>query len=232
MLTFAEIHAHAIARKGGEEALQQLLPQPLSPQALAAVSDDRCLATITKIIFSVGFARKVVEAKWPGFETAFCGFHPAAVLQMDEDQISALLQNTAIIRNRPKIMTVQPNAAMILELAAQYGSFAQMLAQWPGEQIIDLWALLKNKGSRLGGNTGSLVLRTLGKDTFMLSNDVVTALQNQALIGKNPHSKSAQKAIQGAFNTWQQQSGLPLCQISRILACTVGENYLPDQVKA
>jgi 3-methyladenine DNA glycosylase Tag len=76
MPSFKTIRARAAKRKGGEAALAALLPKPVSTKALARIPDDRILSDMAKRIFSAGFARTVIEKKWPGFEAAFLGFAP------------------------------------------------------------------------------------------------------------------------------------------------------------
>jgi len=66
-------------------------------------------------------------------------------------------------------------------------------------------------------------LRMVGKDTFLLTEDVVVALMAQGIVDKKPTSKADLQKVQSAFNDWQQQSGRPFCQLSRMLAMTV--NY-------
>ena len=80
MISFARIRARAEARKGGAAALAGLLPPKPDSKALAALKDDRVLAEMAKRVFSAGFAWRVIEAKWPGFEEAFLGFAPARLL--------------------------------------------------------------------------------------------------------------------------------------------------------
>ena len=78
----------------------------------------------------------------------------------------------------------------------------------------------------MGGNTGPYFLRTVGKDTFLLTRDVVTYLIGQGLVDKHPNSQRDLKLVQSTFNDWQQQSGRTMAEISRIVAYTVGENQL------
>jgi 3-methyladenine DNA glycosylase Tag len=61
----------------------------------------------------------------------------------------------------------------------------------------------------------------VGKDTFVPTDDVVTALRAQGVVDKTPTSLKELAAVQSVFNTWQQQSGRPLCQLSVMLAHTV-----------
>ncbi len=77
MRSFADIYAIAEERKGGAAALEALLPIPLPADELARIPDDRWLSMMAKCLFQAGFHWKVIEAKWPGFETAFEGFDPA-----------------------------------------------------------------------------------------------------------------------------------------------------------
>ena len=65
----------------------------------------------------------------------------------------------------------------------------------------------------------------MGKDTFLLTTDVVASLVEQGIVDKKPASQKALGAVQHAFDTWHAQSGRPLCQISRVLSCTVGDNH-------
>jgi hypothetical protein len=84
-----------------------------------------------------------------------------------------------------------------------------------------LWQDLKRRGDRLGGQTGRYFLRFVGKDTPLLSPDVLKALAHQGVIDKEPGSRAALQTLQNAFDRWRQESGRELCQISRILSCTV-----------
>ena len=81
---------------------------------------------------------------------------------------------------------------------------------------------MKKHGCRLGGNSGPMMLRSMGKDTFLLTKDVCDALINQGFIKKiSPSSQRDLKVVEQVFNRLRDESGRPLCQISRILACTV-----------
>ncbi|MDJ0838410.1 MAG: DNA-3-methyladenine glycosylase I [Acidobacteriota bacterium] len=231
MLSFDQIYRAASRYKGGEDALESLLPQPKTAAELRAVSDDRYLSGMTRHIFSAGFVWRVIEAKWPGFERAFTQFDPEKAARLSDADLEALAQNPDIVRNPQKIRTVRANAALILEVRSQHGNFGKFIADWPDDDITGLWQWLKKHGSRLGGNSGPFFLRRMGKDTFLLTRDVITALQRQGILEKNGNSKREQSAVQNAFLQWQRESGRPLCQISRILSCTVVTSEFPDPDK-
>ena len=73
MRAFSDILALAAERKGGLAALERALATTpaLDAGAVAAIPDDRILAEMTRRIFNAGFSWKVIEVKWPAFETAF-----------------------------------------------------------------------------------------------------------------------------------------------------------------
>ena len=222
MHTIAEIREMAILHKGDAALVDEGMPLVRSSQELAALGDDRLLSDMTKRIFQSGFVWKVVEAKWPGFEEAFDHFHVARVAGLNDEEIESLLSNKAIIRNGQKIMATIKNAHFLMELAAGHGAAAKFIADWPEDDLVGLWTILKKRGARLGGNTGQYFLRFIGKDTFILSNDVVAALTREGVIEKAPTSQKALAAVQQAFNEWHQESGLPYSHISRLLAMSVG----------
>lgn len=220
-VSFAELYARAAERKGGAQALESALPVPKSRDELAAIPDARWLAEMTKRVFQAGFNWNVVETKWPGFEVAFDGFDVRKCAMASDDDLDRLLSDTRVVRNGAKIRSVRENAAFLLDLAAEHGSAARLFADWPAETYSGLLELLKARGARLGGLAGSLALRTMGKDSFLLSTDVVTALKREGVIDGPGTSRRALQAIQGAFNGWMAESGRGLTQISRVLALTV-----------
>ena len=83
--------------------------------------------------------------------------------------------------------------------------------------------MMKQRGNRLGGNTGQYALRFLGKDSFIMGRDVVTALALAGVVDGAVTSKTAQAKIQAAFNEWHDQSGESYTRMSRILAMSVGD---------
>ena len=90
--------------------------------------------------------------------------------------------------------------------------------------------LLKKEGSRLGGQSCQYFIRFIGKDGYITSRDVIAALIANGLdIKDKPTSQRDQKKVQDAFNHWQDECGLPMTHISRILGFTAGDN-VPAEV--
>ena len=221
MTRFDDILDRAIARCGGAGQLAERLPAAKSARALTRITDDRWLAAMTRSVFRAGFAWKVVDAKWDGFELAFHGFDSMACAMLSDEDLEALHHDVRIIRHGTKIRSVRDNAVFVRQMKDVHGTFARFIADWPVTDITGLWAALKSGGARLGGNTGPMTLRGMGKDTFLITRDVSVALVAAGVVDKAPSGKGALKKVQQAFNTWQVESGRPLCQISRILALSV-----------
>lgn len=231
MKKFAEIQKVAEFRKGGSQGLMDLLPKICSKKALAAKGDDRFLAMMAKAINQAGFSWKVIEKKWPQFEEAFFGFDIGKLVMLPPDKWEAYTQDARVVRNWQKIQAVRDNTYFIAEEANKHGSFATFIAEWPETDQIGLMAYLKKHGSRLGGQSALWFLRYVGKDCFIPTRDVVLALQHAGVdIPENPTAKRDLKKIQEAFNSWQEESGLPFTHISKIAAYSVGENYPPSHL--
>ncbi len=221
MKKFATIEARAAKRKGGADALEGMLASPATKSALRRKADHRYLAQMAKNIFASGFRWRVVEAKWPDIEEAFGGFEVARVAAFDSGDLAELLEDKRVIRHRGKLEAIVDNARFIIDAAP----FPKLVADWPDDDIIGLWEHLAKNGRLLGGNVGPRFLRGMGKDTFILSQDVVACLIDANVIEKPPTSKKAKRAVQAAFNAWREETGRPLCQLSRIASMSIGENY-------
>jgi 3-methyladenine DNA glycosylase Tag len=199
-----------------------MMPTVRSARALARSKNDRWLAQMTRCVFQAGFVWRVVDRKWDDFEDVFFSFPPEKIVMLSPDQIDRFAQNPRIIRNRQKVLSVQANAQFILDITREHGSFGKFIARWPGQDVIELFSLLKARGSRLGGMTGQRVLRNMGKDTFIVTGDVVRCLQHSGLnISDSPGSKRELRLIQDAFNQWHEESELPYSHLSRVCALSL-----------
>lgn len=228
MIPFKTIRARAEKRKGGPKALEKLLPARPDEKSLAKLPDDRILAEMTRRVFSAGFAWSVIEQKWPGFEKAFLGFKPAKLAFQPDEFWHALLEDTRIVRNGAKIMSVRDNAQFVQTIAKEHGSFGKFLSKWPASDEIGLLNLLTKQGSRLGGNTEQMFLRFVGWDGFVTSRDVVACLRDAGIdISEEVKSKGDLAKVQAAFNAWAEETKLPYVHLSRICALSVGENIQP-----
>lgn len=222
---YQRLYDTACERKGGEKALKALLPKTASKKHLQKLGSDRYLAEFTRKIFQSGFVWRVVDKKWPQFEEMFWQFDIEKLLMMPDDMLERKAKDPAIIRNFNKVKTIRDNAMMIDDTERrEHRTFGEFINGWPQDDVIGLWLYLKKRGSRLGGNTGPYSLRSIGVDTFLLTQDVEGFLRNHDVIDSGITSQRALKAAQGYFNDLREQSGKSLAELSRIVSFCHGQN--------
>jgi len=223
VISFDLIYQQAVRRKGGEGKLNTLLPEVPRPEKVAILVESRFLAEMSRCLFQAGFVWRVIDRKWPGFEDVFHGFDPNSILGLQADEWEEIGKDRRIVRMQQKIRAVRANAQFIEDIAIEYGSFGHFIADWPTSDLVGLFAILKRRGSRLGGNTGPRFLRNIGKDTFVLAPDVIRCLRNSGVeISANPSSKRDLERVQKAFNQWHEQTQLTYTHLSKIAAFSIG----------
>lgn len=218
VVPFGPLLERATIRSGGRRNLQARLPRPKAAADLAGTGDDRYLSMMSRRIFRAGLKHALVDSKWPAFEDAFHGFAPKRVAMMSDEDLDDMMANRALIRHWTKISAVRSNATSMVAKSAEHGGFGSWIAGWPGDDIVGLWAVLAKEFRQLGGNSGPSFLRMAGKDTFVLTGDVVGALIDNGIVARPPTGKAAKRQVMAAFNAWADETGLPLCQLSMILA--------------
>ncbi|MBT0770411.1 DNA-3-methyladenine glycosylase I [Kineosporia sp. J2-2] len=78
--------------------------------------ESRLYERITLEAFQSGLAWITILRKRENFRAAFAGFDPEKVAAFDEDDVSRLLTDTGIVRNRAKIEAAVRNARAVLEV--------------------------------------------------------------------------------------------------------------------
>jgi 3-methyladenine DNA glycosylase Tag len=219
--SFAPIYDAARTRLGAA-ALEARLTQPRTTAELEAQPDDRYLSQMELRIFRAGLKHSLVDAKWPAFEEAFEGFEPRRVRAMSDEALEKLLGDARLIRHWGKLRSVRDNATAVLATAEEFGGFGAWLGTWPGNNIVGLWDALTDRFSQMGGASGPMFLRMVGKDTFVLSKSVIAALQHWADLPP-PKNRKDRTAVQARFNAWADETGRPLSQLSLILAMSVDD---------
>jgi len=152
MSRFDEIYARAVRNKGGEKALNALLPRVAEPVAIAALDESRFLAEMSRSLFQAGFRFSVINNKWPGFEAVFHGFDVNTILGLLPEDWEEIGNDARIVRVQRNIRAVRANARFIEDMAFEYGGIGMLIADWPESDLVGLLTLLKRRGSRLGGN--------------------------------------------------------------------------------
>jgi len=212
----------AARARHGAAAIDARLPHPKSALELATTGDDRYLSQMSLRVFRAGLKHSVVDAKWPAFEEVFEGFDPRRVRAMPDEALEKLLGDARLIRHWGKLKSIRDNAAAMLAVGEEFGSFGSWLGTWPGSNIVGLWETLGERFSQMGGASGPMFLRMVGKDTFVLSKSVIAALKHWADMPP-PKNRKDRAAAQACFNAWGAESGLPLSQMSLILALSVDD---------
>ena len=89
--------------------------------------DNELFARLVLEINQAGLSWTTILNKKDNFFKAFDNFDISKVARYDENKILELLQDTGIIRNRLKIESVIDNAARVIQLQKEYGSFKNWL---------------------------------------------------------------------------------------------------------
>ena len=222
MTPFGAILNAAEDAAGGSAALSQRLPRAKTAGELRAIADDRYLSLMSLRVFRAGIRHSVVDAKWPAFEDVFRGFDPGAVRALNDEELEALMGEKRIIRHWGKIRATRDNAAAMCALADEAGGMGAYLADWPAGDVVGLWADIAKRFKQMGGRSAPYFLRMAGRDTFVLTGDVVRALQRSGVIDGEPTAKRDRARVQDAFNAWARETDRALCEISMILALSPG----------
>ena len=61
----------------------------------------------------------------------------------------------------------------------------------------------------------------VGKDTFLLTDSVIKALNHWDAFSGTPKSRADRLRVQETFNAWHRATSRPLCQLSMILGVSV-----------
>lgn len=220
--SFTDIITDTAALKGGMDAINARLITPKTPDEIRKIPSDRWLSAMTMCVFQAGFSWKVIENKWPNFETAYDGFDIGRWSMMHDEDIDRLMATDGLVAHAPKIKAVGPNAHFLCQIEEDHGTVGAWFADWQVADYCDNLRIVQKGGSRLGGKTGQMFLRRMGVDTLVFSNDVIKALGREGVVSKMPSSGKDFAAVQDAINQWHGETGRPLTQISQILALSVG----------
>src|SRR5450755_3160443 len=88
------------------------------------VHDDRRLFEFLVLEGAqAGLSWKTILDKREGYRVAFANFEPARVARFDHRRVDTLLLNPAIVRNRLKVESAVSNAAALLAIQKEFGSF-------------------------------------------------------------------------------------------------------------
>ncbi len=103
--------------------------------------DDRHLFELLTLEGAqAGLSWNTILNKREGYREAFAGFDPEAVARFGPKEIERLVADPGIVRNRLKIESTVNNAARVLEVQEELGSFDAYLWRFvDGEPIVGRW---------------------------------------------------------------------------------------------
>jgi len=106
--------------------------------------DDRHLfELLTLECAQAGLSWSTILRKRDGYRRAFAGFDPEAIARYTPADVERLLQDPGIVRNRLKVESTVANAARVLEVWDDVGSFdAYLWAFVDGTPIVGRWRAL------------------------------------------------------------------------------------------
>ena len=106
-----------------------------------AIHDDRSLFEFLILEGAqAGLSWSTVLKKREGYRTAFQNFDARKISQYTEKDVSRLLVNSGIIRNKLKITATITNARAFLQLQKEFGSFDHYIWQFVnGKPIRNAW---------------------------------------------------------------------------------------------
>jgi len=116
--------------------------------------------------FQSGLSWLTILRKREHFRAAFAGFDPERVSRFDEADVQRLLADAGIVRHRGKIEATINNAARVLEVQREFGSFADYVWRYrPAESERPSrfdWASLRQLAQTLSSKALSKDLRARG----------------------------------------------------------------------
>ncbi len=116
-------------------------------------SDNELFGRLILEINQAGLSWTTILNKQDNFRTAFSNFDIKKIADYDKPDISRLLANSGIVRNKLKINAVIFNARKIVELQKEYGSFKSWL-KIKNDSNLNLtnWVALFKENFKFTGN--------------------------------------------------------------------------------
>ncbi|WP_412989286.1 DNA-3-methyladenine glycosylase I [Pediococcus siamensis] len=102
-----------------------------------AHDDQYIFEMMTLEIFQAGLNWELVLKKRPAFHNAFADFDVTKVEAMTSKDVTRLLNDSTIIRNRLKIQDTISNAQAFLAIQNEYGSFANYIWQFVNNRQVN-----------------------------------------------------------------------------------------------
>lgn len=86
--------------------------------------------------FHCGLSWLIILKKRQAFRDAFDQFDPKMIANYKDEKINKLMQNTAIVRNKAKILATIQNAKSFLKVQEEFGSFCDYIWSFTDNKIV------------------------------------------------------------------------------------------------
>jgi len=107
--------------------------------------DQKLFAKLCLDLMQAGLMWRTILYKQENFDKAFDGFHIETVAGYDEAKYEELMLDAGIVRNKLKIRAIINNAARVLEVQKEFGSFDAYLWSFTnGETVKNTWQTLND----------------------------------------------------------------------------------------
>jgi DNA-3-methyladenine glycosylase I len=99
--------------------------------------DDRALFELLTLEGAqAGLSWMTILRRRDGYRRAFAGFDPTAVAAFDQTDLTRLLNDAGIIRNRQKVLATVENARGVLDVQREHGSLHAFVWSFVGGKAI------------------------------------------------------------------------------------------------
>jgi DNA-3-methyladenine glycosylase I len=99
--------------------------------------DQKLFAKLCLDLMQAGLMWRTILHKQENFERAFDDFHIETVAGYDEEKILELMQDAGIVRNQLKIRAIVNNAARVLEVQKEFGSFDAYIWSFTNGEVVN-----------------------------------------------------------------------------------------------
>ncbi|MGT2960080.1 DNA-3-methyladenine glycosylase I [Streptococcus caballi] len=95
--------------------------------------DERALFELLSLeTYQAGLSWETILNKRSAFKAAFHNYEIDKVAAMTDEELEAILQNPAVVRNRSKIYATRNNAQAFLKIQKDFGTFNHYIWSWVG----------------------------------------------------------------------------------------------------
>ena len=174
-----------------------------------AIHDDRSLFEFLVLEGAqAGLSWSTILRKRKGYRKAFDNFDARKISQYSENDVSRLLVNSEIVRNRLKINATITNAMALLQVQEQFGSFDHYIWRFVnGRPIQNSWekmtdipsstseseAMSKDLQKRGFKFVGTTICYAFMQAVGMINDHVVGCFRYEELKNKGEHNESVHR---------------------------------------